>query len=329
MAPRTLPLHPHVRAIMAETETDDPDIAVRVKARQLLASYLECVDETPPFNMEAFASFLDLRLTDKAPVHSDDSELVPLDDGTVELRVNQDRPVSRRRFSVGHEIGHTLFPDFELKVQCRKPIDRDWANPDDLIESLCDIAASEFLFPLPWFAEAAQQAADSASALADLARVYRASRDATARRFVELQSEPYAAIFLEWQLKPTQRRHASAPPAATLFGDDHAELLDELRTLRIAYAVPNEAFCKGYISHLPKAKSVAQGVIHEAAVARLCLDREEYLDLGTIDGVFRIHVLPIYTPAMQAGPKGESAVVALVQPCRPPKAPKAEETTLF
>ncbi len=52
---------------------------------------------------------------------------------------------------------------------------------------LCDIAAAELLFPAPWFSSDAA-AVVSASALGALATTYRASRDATVRRYAEVST---------------------------------------------------------------------------------------------------------------------------------------------
>ena len=89
-------------------------------------------------------------------MHSPDAELQPDGKGGVLLRLNRDRPLTRQRFSVGHEITHTFFPGYAAKVQCRKPKSRDWSDPEDVLEVLCDIGASELVFPLPWFEQDAR-----------------------------------------------------------------------------------------------------------------------------------------------------------------------------
>src|SRR5262245_25195105 len=140
-----------IQAVMDETGEDDPFLAVRVKARSVLQAFHAYFGSEPPFNLSALASFRDLHESADAPRFSEDSEIAPEADGRVVLRVNRDRPLTRQRFSIGHEVGHTLFPEYQLAVRCRKGADRDWADPDDLLETLCDVAASELLFPVPWF----------------------------------------------------------------------------------------------------------------------------------------------------------------------------------
>ena len=192
-------------AILDETRQADPKTAIRAKALAHIDLFCSAFPgAAPPFNMEALASLRDIRESDDPPAFSDDSELVPDGEGGVLMRVNRNRPRSRQRFSVGHEIGHTFFPEYQEKVRCRKEKERDWADPDDVIETLCDVAASEFLFPLAWFESDAALKGGTADGLLQSALDYHASPDATVRRYVEISKQPIAAVFLTWKLKPTQ-----------------------------------------------------------------------------------------------------------------------------
>ena len=49
-----------------------------------------------------------------------------------------------------------------------------------------------------------------AEELAELADDFQASRESTVRRFVELHTEPLAAVFFSWKLKPTEEREVKA-----------------------------------------------------------------------------------------------------------------------
>jgi hypothetical protein len=157
-----------IAAILRETGESDPAAAVRVRARELIQFYHATFGENPPFDLKAMASMRGISHCDEAPVHSPDSELLPDEDGRVVMRVNRDRPKTRQRFSIGHEITHTFFPGYEQKVQCRKPRDRDWSDPEDVIEWLCDVGASEFLFPTPWFEESVSECSGTAQGILDL-----------------------------------------------------------------------------------------------------------------------------------------------------------------
>lgn len=307
-------LHPHILAVMDETGEPDPYAAVRSKARAIVAQFHQLFAEVPPFNMEAIASMRDLRMTDDAPSHSHDSEIAPEKDGRVVLRVNRDRPLTRQRFSIGHEIGHTLFPEYHLAVRCRKAIDRDWADPNDLLETLCDVAASEFLFPEPWITDRIQTMTLTAEAVATLSTDYQTSREATARRLVELYPPPLAAVFFSWKLKPTEHRQVKRNRRQRSMFED-CPLPVPKPMLRVDYAILNDAFEDECGSHIPKDKSVpGEGPIHAASVSQTPQDGSGTVNLGPVCGRFSIHTLPVYTPEDGFGPDGGCSVVALLAP---------------
>ncbi len=305
--------HPSIRALVREMKEPDPAIAVRAKARQVLAEFRAVFAGEPPFNLEALASFRGLRSSDDAPRHSEDSEIAPQADGSVVLRVNRDRPLTRQRFSVGHELGHTLFKDFHLKVQCRKAVDRDWADPDDHIEALCDIAASEFLFPAPWFPDRAHGLALTSQAISTLATDYQASREATLRRLIEIRMEPLAVVFFSWKLKPTEMRQLQRDRRQRRMFGAGADLPEP--KLRVDYALTNHAFDAEYTDHIPKDKSVpSEGALYEVSVTQTPADGSLWLDLGSVAGEFAVCALPVYTADGTVGPEGSVSVAALLVP---------------
>jgi hypothetical protein len=307
---------PAVAALLRETGETDPVAAVRSKARALIDLYLEHFGRGgPPFDLEVLASLRGITLSAERPGHSPDAELVPVEGGGVEMRVNPDRPATRRRFSVGHEISHTFLPGYDQKVQCRKPKGRDWADPDDLVEALCDAGASELLFPMPWFADDAEGLAGTARGVVELARRYEASPEATIRRLVEVSPTPCAAAFLVWKLKPVQeRRFAGSRGQLCMFEVDPAADARSLRGLRVDYCVASESFrARGWF--VPADKSVpSSGVIYEAARENRCLDGEQDLDFGCVRGRFVVRAIPLFTATDGLGPGGERAVVALIDP---------------
>jgi hypothetical protein len=264
--------------------------------------------------MKALASMRGLHWSDDDPRYSADSEIAPEADGRVVLRVNKNRPLSRQRFSIGHEIGHTLFPEYQLAVRCRKALDRSWADPSDMLETLCDVAASELLFPSPWFGDRVKLFDPSAGALAALADEYQASRDATIRRFVELADPPLAAVFFSWKLKPTEVRRAKRDRRQIpMFAD--LQPAPPQPMLRVDYAILSPSFASQCADHIPKDKSVrSEGSIFLASSTQSLQDGDCELDLGTVRGRFLVSVLPVFTPEEATGPEGACSVVALVRP---------------
>jgi len=317
---RVVPLHPHVTAVLREMGEDDPYVAIRIKAQGVVSQYHQTFGETPPFNMQAVASLQGLYSSEQAPQHSEDSEICPEADGRLVLKVNRDRPISRQRFSIGHEIGHTLFPEYHRKVQCRKAKDRVWADPDDLLESLCDAAASEILFPLPWFADRISQLPLSACNLAELAREYKASREATIRRFVELTTLSCSVVFLSWKLKPTQESQLKGDRKQSfMFGIDPIAEAETHRKLRVDYAIPSPAFKRERNKLIPPDKSIeSDGPAYEAASQQRCVDGQCYLNLGPLHGTFMVHAIPVFTRDDEVGPDGECDVALVIQPLPTP-----------
>lgn len=309
---RNTTLHPHVRALLREMQEADPMVAVRAKAAGVVRDFVAMFGGEPPFNLQALASFRGLHSSTDAPAHSADSEIVPQADGKVVLRVNRDRPATRQRFSVGHELGHTLFQDFHLKVQCRKAFDRAWADSDDQIEMLCDVAASEFLFPAPWFSDRVGALSLSSLAISTLAADYQASREATLRRLLELRMEPLAVVFFSWKLKPTEARQVQRDRRQQrMFGGSP----EPEPKLRVDYGITNDAFDAEYTDHIPKDKSVpSEGPFFEASMTQSLRDGTLDLDLGSIAGSFAVCALPNYTPDGTAGPNGGVSVAALLVP---------------
>jgi IrrE N-terminal-like domain len=307
--------HNHLQAIMHETGKTEPREAIRAKARGLIDYYrANFGDPSIPLDLNILASLQGIRPSEEPPVHSKDAELRPDGQGGVTMHVSREQPKSRQRFSTGHEITHTFFPGYEQKVQCRPdPRHRDLSNAEGVIEMLCDIGASELVFPLPWFAEDAKQVY-SAAALAALAEKYQASREATIRRYAETSHENVLAVFFGWKLKPTQERKFREDQPS-LFGVGPAEQARAMRKLRVEYCIPSLLFEANRL-HVPGDKSIENtGVIYEAAAQRCYVDGEEELDLGSsCRGRFRIRAIPLYSAEEERGPNGENAVVAVIEP---------------
>lgn len=312
--PRRSDIHEHVQAILDETGEDDPLEAVRVKARAVVNQYHDALGQVPPFNMQAVASLRGLKWSDDDPRYSEDSEIAPEADGSVVLRVNKTRPLARQRFSIGHEIGHTLFPDYELAVRCRKGTEHAWADPNDLLETLCDVAASEILFPTPWFNRHVAEMQLSAETIATVATQYQGSREATVRRLVELNTQPLAAVFLSWKLKPKEKKAVNRNKNQIRMFDE-SFYSEPTPLMRVDYAIINPQFAGRCGKHIPKDKSVpSEGPIYGASISQTVQDGMCELDFGAVRGRFSAHVLPVFTTEESIGPDGGCSVVAVLIP---------------
>ena len=305
-----------IESLVSSTGEADPVSAIRQKATRAIDSYVEVFGEpdSMPLDLLALASFLGIKKSDALPAFSPDAELTPDSDGGVEMRVNPDRPETRQRFSIGHEITHTFFPDHSSHVWTRADARyRDLSDPNDYLEMLCDVGAAELVFPRRWFLEDAKTV-DDAAKIVGLAARYKASREATVRRYAELHSERVAAIFFSWKLKPTQKGLVGRTDQANIFGITPQEEMDDALRLRIDYAILSHAFSASG-SFLPRDKSIENnGPLYQASATGKPTDGDVYLELGRASGNYRVHAIPLWTPASNRGPRGENAIAAILRP---------------
>lgn len=309
-----------IDGLVRSTEAADPVDAIRTKARELIDLYVATFGEpSMPIPIDVLASLCGISQSQDAPLFSPDAELAPDGAGGIAMRVNPDRPETRQRFSMAHEITHTFFPNFSTREWTRADARyRDRSNPDEYLEMLCDIGAAELLFPSPWFPTDAACVTDSGG-LVRLASTYRASREATIRRFAEISPESIAAVYFVWKLKPTQKGTVGRKQQVNLFGITPEEELAAALRLRIEYAIPSPTF-KSQGHFLPVDKSIeSDGPVFQAAVTGKPADGDCFLDLGQAAGTYRVSAVPLWAPSDQLGPNGENAVAAIIRPLSVPK----------
>lgn len=312
-----------IERLVRESGAADAEAAIRSHARALIELYRSQFGElTFPLDMEVLASLRGITKSDSPPVHSDDAELVPDGQGAIEYRVNPDRPETRQRFSVAHEIAHTFFPDYQTKSWCRTDARyRRRDDPDEFVEMLCDIGASELMMPVAEFTSSVL-AVDTAEQLFALTKTYHASPEAVLRRFAEIHPRAVAALFLSWKLKPTQQATVGNLDQMNLFGLDPKQEARRAKKLRIDYSIPSNGFRQaGHF--LPTDKSVENtGPLYTASTSRAGASGECDLDFGQASGRYRVLAIPVWTEASDVGPNSENAVAAIIEPlevARPPR----------
>ncbi len=304
-----------IAEVVRATGAPDAFAAIRTMASNTIARYTATFGAPAgPLDVDALASFLGIARSDERPAHSKDAELVPIGDGRVSIRVNPDRPETRIRFSTAHEVTHTFFPNYQAKTWCRTDARfRSRDNPDDLLEMLCDVGASELILPTPWFIEDAETVS-TAAGLVELAKKYVASREATLRRFAESHERSLAAAFFSWKLKPTQKQTVGNLSQSNLFGVDPSELALQSKKLRLDYSIPSPRFLKSG-SYLPPDKSIEnKGPLYMAASTGQPCDGECWLDLARSAGMYQVLAIPLWTVDEDLGPNGENGVGAIVEP---------------
>jgi O-acetyl-ADP-ribose deacetylase (regulator of RNase III) len=170
---------------------EDPVEKIERQARELA---LQAKDEGwagPPFDPLHLAEWRGLILDARGDIP--DARLVPSASGPAVLQYNPMRPRGRLRFSIAHEIAHTLFPDYAEEVRNRGT-DSSVARSDNWqLEVLCNIGAAELLMPLGSFSELAGEVA-SIQKVMDMRKNFDVSVEACIIRLIKLSTKPMAAF---------------------------------------------------------------------------------------------------------------------------------------
>jgi Zn-dependent peptidase ImmA (M78 family)/O-acetyl-ADP-ribose deacetylase (regulator of RNase III) len=180
---------------------DNPIDVITQKARTLVFDAIQNGWTGPPFDPFTLAEYLKLSIVPREDVP--DARTVP-SGSQLRIEFNPNRSRSRVRYSIFHEIAHTLFPDCKELVRHRLAHE-EMQGDDWQLEMLCNMAASELLMPigsLPTL-EAERLTIDS---ILGLRKKYEASTEAILLRAVRITHEPcivFTASRREHNGKPT------------------------------------------------------------------------------------------------------------------------------
>lgn len=131
------------KSVIRFAGNSDPVVKVQSKARELALKAMERGWTGPPYNPLQIANLLNIRVEPTFDVA--DARTV-LSDGKPVIEFNPSRPRERTRFSIAHEVAHTLFEDVFDEPRHRGgsgSVGDEWQ-----LEMLCNIAASEFVMPI-------------------------------------------------------------------------------------------------------------------------------------------------------------------------------------
>jgi O-acetyl-ADP-ribose deacetylase (regulator of RNase III) len=135
----------------------DPVAVITEFARDAVARALDEGWSGPPFDPLRLADILGIEVVATEEVR--DARTVSVDGKKVRIEFNPNRPRGRMRYSLAHEIAHTLFSDCSERVRNRAS-HSELSADDWQLEALCNIAAAEFLMPAGAVATLAKDAAD-------------------------------------------------------------------------------------------------------------------------------------------------------------------------
>jgi hypothetical protein len=132
------------RSVLAFSEGCDPIQAITAKAKSLTFHAFESGWSGPPYDPFKLADLMKIEVLPCEDVP--DARPSPAGAGAVRIEFNPNRPAARIKYSIAHELGHTLFPDCAETVRNRtrhsKTTRDEWQ-----LEMLCNIAAAEILMP--------------------------------------------------------------------------------------------------------------------------------------------------------------------------------------
>jgi hypothetical protein len=198
-----------ITRLCAEEGTDDPREAILRRARGLLEKIGRFGPVRLPVDMEAIASFAGIGTVDDIRGLAVVAQLRPsLDGQRLHVDVRAEDSIGRRRFSLGHEVGHTLVPGL-WTTACNGGGDTGaFGSEGRGIEGLCDVAAAELLLPtavaVPWLANRPF----NIETVFDLASEAAASLEATGRRLVDLSARPLGFAVVQYRLSKRQQQQA-------------------------------------------------------------------------------------------------------------------------
>lgn len=123
---------------------NDPVDEVRRRVRKIVFDAIDDGWSGPPFDPVALAQRLDIQVVPNDDVR--DARLITRE-GKTRIEFNPNRPRGRARYSIAHEIGHTIFPDFADRIRNRTA-HHDFGADEWQLEALCNIAAAEIVMPV-------------------------------------------------------------------------------------------------------------------------------------------------------------------------------------
>lgn len=173
-------------SIITVTKDGDPVYTIIEKAREISYKAYQQGWSGPPYDPFDLAELLKIPITLSDKVL--DARVVPRGSKGFNIEVNPNRPQGRLRFSVAHEIAHTLFPDCNEYI--RERLSRDLLREDDWqLELLCNICAAEFLMPVGSFPNLREENLNI-DTLMELRKKYDVSTEALLIRVAKLTDVP-------------------------------------------------------------------------------------------------------------------------------------------
>ncbi len=131
-------------SVLALAGDSDPVQAITERARTLAVEAIQDGWSGPPYDPFALAEYQNVAVVAREDIP--EARTVPSRAGYI-IEFNPNRPRSRVKYSICHELAHTLFPDCADRVRSRAT-HRDMKGDEWQLETLCNIGAAELLMPV-------------------------------------------------------------------------------------------------------------------------------------------------------------------------------------
>jgi Zn-dependent peptidase ImmA (M78 family) len=177
-------------SVLAFADARDPITEIVERANALVLDAVEHGWKGPPFDTFELAQILGLAVMPRDSIR--DARLVPIARNHFRIEYNPHQPPARIRFSIAHEISHTLFPDCRERVHTRAA-QHHMVGDDWQLEMLCNVGAAELLMPLGSFPEIGEGDL-SIDLLLRLREKFQVSAEAVLLRVVKLTRVPCAVF---------------------------------------------------------------------------------------------------------------------------------------
>ncbi len=184
---------------LKETTPIDPRQAIVDRARSVVLEAMEAGWNGPPFDVFALADYMKISTLPNESVP--DARIKPTSHGRFQIEYNPNRSRGRIRYSIAHELAHTLFDDCSNRIRNR--IARNSVEKDEWqLEMLCNLAASELLMPVGSFPDLGEESLNIDN-LMRLRKAYDVSAEAILLRVVRLTKKPCAVFCSSY--RPTKK----------------------------------------------------------------------------------------------------------------------------
>lgn len=188
------------KSVVGLSGGDDPINELIRMVRKIILESSDRGIKGPPYDPFEIANYMGIKVLPRHDIS--DARTVPLQNDKFLIEYNPNKPRGRIRFSLAHELSHTLFPDCADDIRNRENLQGNRSDKWQ-IELLCNLGASEFLMPIGSFPSLAVEEL-SIGNLMNLRSRYDVSSEALFLRAVKLTKAP-CFVFCATRINPNEQ----------------------------------------------------------------------------------------------------------------------------